>query len=161
MKSGKKTTQHSAIARRDNHRAPEIRVLHEAKSTAYPAGRMLIASPLALQDIITSVPRGRILTLTALRLALARRYKADYTCAITTGIFLRIAADAAEEDRANGATDVMPWWRVVRDDGALFEKLPGGAAGQARLLGHEGASIELKRGVPSRVSAVDGLAFLP
>ena len=161
MKSGKRPIARGAIAKRDNHRAPEIRVLHEAKSTAYPAGRMLIASPLALQEIITAVPRGRILTLTALRHALARRYNADYTCPITTGILLRIAADAAEEDRANGTTDVMPWWRAVRDDGALFEKLPGGAAGQARLLGHEGATIELKRGVPSRVSAVEGLALLP
>ena len=123
-----KSAMRGAIAKRDNHRAPHVKVLVEAKSAAFPAGRMLIPSPLALQDIVATVPPGRVITVSALRKALARRFRADYTCPVTAGIVLRIGADAAEEDRANGAADVMPWWRVVRDDGSLFEKFPGGAA---------------------------------
>jgi 6-O-methylguanine DNA methyltransferase, DNA binding domain len=161
VKAGTKPRARSAIAKRDGHRAPEVKVLHEAKSTAFPAGRMLIASPLALQDVIATVPTGRVMTVSVLRQTLARKFDADYACPVTTGIFLRITADAAEEERTNGASDIMPWWRVVRDDGSLFEKLPGGAARQAKLLANEGAAIERVRGVPGRVASVERLAFVP
>jgi 6-O-methylguanine DNA methyltransferase, DNA binding domain len=132
----------SATAKRDGHRAPYMKVLTEAKSTAFPAGRMLIPSPLAVQHVVQQVP-------------------ADYTCPITTGIFLRIVADAAEEERSAGADNHVPWWRVVRDDGALMEKLPGGRARQAKALATEGVTIEMQRGVPTRVANVDDVAWVP
>jgi alkylated DNA nucleotide flippase Atl1 len=128
----------SAVDKRDGAREPYVKVLAEAKSTAFPAGKMLIASPLAVQRIVDTIPSGRVMTFSALRAALATQYGADYTCPITTGIFFRIVADAAEEERMLGAATVVPWWRVVRDDGSLFEKLPGGAARQAKALRAEG-----------------------
>lgn len=156
-----KSTRRAAIAKRDDTREPQIKVLHAPKSPAFPAGRMLIASPLTLRAIISNVPRGYVLKFSALREALARQFDTDYTCPVTTGIFLRIAADAAEEDRADGADDVMPWWRMVRDDGSLFEKLPGGLARQAALLSLEGVTIHIERGVPRRVDSVAAIAYTP
>ena len=97
----------------------------------------------------------------ALRNALARQFNADYTCPVTTGVCLRTIADAAEEERANSAVDVMPWWRMVRDDGSFFEKLPGGVARQAALLAQEGATIRFERGVPPRVQFVAAIAHSP
>ena len=38
----------AAMAKRDGARAPETTVLYALKSPAFPAGRMLIASPLTL-----------------------------------------------------------------------------------------------------------------
>ena len=134
--------------------APHEKVLVEAKSAAFPAGRILIPSPLALQDVVATVSPGRVITVSALREALARSFGADYTCPVTTGIVLRIGADAAEEDRGNGATDVMPWWRVVRDDGSLFEKFPGGAARHAARLAQEGVAIHREGGIPRRVADI-------
>ena len=156
-----KSTRRNAIAKRDGARPPEIKVLYALKSAAFPAGRMLIASPLTLHAIISNVPRGHVLRFSALRDALARQFEADYTCPVTTGIFLRIVADAAEEERANGAVDVMPWWRMVRDDGSLLQKLPGGVARQAALLSLEGVTIRFERGVPRRVDSVAAIAHTP
>ena len=87
---------------------------------------MLIPRPLDVDAFLRKVPRGRIVTMTAMRERLARAAGADTTCAMVAGMFVRIVAEAAAEDVRAGKSHVTPWWRVVRDDGSLFEKLPGG-----------------------------------
>jgi hypothetical protein len=121
---------------------PIVKTLTSPKGSNYPAGRMLIASPTVIAAVLQHVPRGRVLTSSALRAALAQAYDADYTCPMTTGIFLRMAAESAD---VAGAGDAVPWWRVVRDDGGLNDKLPGGAAGQARRLAREGVAVSSAR----------------
>jgi alkylated DNA nucleotide flippase Atl1 len=61
---------------------------------------------------------------------------------MVAGMFVRIVAEAAEEDLRAGKARVTPWWRVVRDDGSLFEKLPGRPVGQAERLEAEGHEIQ-------------------
>jgi alkylated DNA nucleotide flippase Atl1 len=161
MPAARRSRTRSAIEKRDQCNAPEVKLLTHAKSAAFPAGRMLIASPLAIQEIVAKVPEGQVLRFGTLRSALAKRYGADYTCPITTGIFLRIAADAAEEERVDGNTRAMPWWRVVRDDGKLFEKLPGGVAGHAKALAREGIEVTRVKGVPKSVPDVASVAWTP
>lgn len=99
---------------------------------------LLIPRPLDLEARVRRVRKGRILRLGALRADLARGTAADLACPLTTGIFLRVVAEAAEEDRRAGKQRITPYWRVVRDDGSLFEKFPGGIAAQARRLRAEG-----------------------
>lgn len=72
----------------------------------------------------------------------ARRFGADYTCPITTGIFLRIVAEAALEEARDRE---VPVWRVVAENGALLDTLPGGAARQAERLQDEGVGVERRR----------------
>jgi alkylated DNA nucleotide flippase Atl1 len=151
----------TARDKRDNTPAPHVVVLTAPKGAAFPAGRMLIASPLEIQRIVLQIPAGRVLTTGDLRAALAARFEADYTCPVTTGIFLRIAADAAQEERELGAAEGMPWWRVVRDDGALNDKLPGGVARQAEHLRAEGVEVQQVRGVPKRVADVAAVRWTP
>lgn len=115
-----------------------VEILTEDKSKAYPAGRMLIPTPKAVDAIVSTIPKGELLTTDRLRKILAAQNNADYTCPLTTGIFLRIAAEYAEEQLAGGAKNVSPYWRVIRDDGSLIDKLPGGVEHQAELLGNEG-----------------------
>ena len=135
---------------------PHIVTLHEPKGNAYPPGRMLVASPAALGDIVQHIPRGRVLRLGDLRAALATAYGADYTCAMTTGMFLRMLAEDAERSCAG---DHMPWWRVVRNDGALLDKLPGGATGQQQRLERDGIVVPPSK--TKRVPAVAERAWMP
>ncbi len=101
-------------------------------------GKMLIPSPLDIDALIRTVRRGRLVTQSQIRENLARAYKADKACPIATGIFVRIAAEAAEEDLRLGKKRVTPYWRVIRDDGSLNEKLKR----QAARLREEGFVIQ-------------------
>ena len=135
---------------------PHIVTLLEPKGNAYPPGRMLVASPDAIGDIVQHIPRGRVLRLGDLRAALATAHGADYTCAMTTGMFLRMLAEDAERSCAG---DHLPWWRVVRNDGALLDKLPGGAAGQQQRLERDGIVVPPSK--TKRVPAVAERAWMP
>ncbi len=132
----------TAVAKRDTAAAPNVKTLAESKGSNYPPGRMLVASPLAVQDELAKVPTGRVITAPQLRARLARRFGADYTCPITTGIFLRIVAEAALEEARGGD---VPVWRVVAENGAMLEKLPGGPERQAERLQAEGVPVVRRR----------------
>jgi len=108
----------------------------------YGSGTMLIAHPLEVDALIRKVPRGKLVTVAQLRKRLARTHRADTTCPLTTGIFVRIVAEVAEEDRRAGKRRVTPYWRVVRDDGTLNEKFPGGVKQQTRRLRAEGFLLD-------------------
>jgi len=105
-------------------------------------GRMLIPKPLDVDALVRRVQRGKLATVDQIRERLARDFGADLTCPLTTGIFLRIAAEAAEEDASQGETNITPYWRVIKGDGSLNEKLPGGVEAQAERLRNEGHAIE-------------------
>jgi alkylated DNA nucleotide flippase Atl1 len=105
-------------------------------------GTMLIPNPLDVDALIRKVPRGRVVTQAQLREQLARAAGADVACPITTGIFVRVVAEAAAEQLSAGKSRVTPYWRVVREDGRLLEKLPGGPARQAERLAAEGHAID-------------------
>jgi len=116
-------------------------------------GRMLIPSPLDVDALVRRVQRGKLASVDQIRERLARDFEADLTCPLTTGIFLRIAAEAAVEDASRGERDITPYWRVIKGDGSLNEKLPGGVETQAQRLRNEGHVIEPGRGKkPPRVA---------
>lgn len=122
----------------------------ERKVVDDPKGRglMLIPRPLDLDALIREVPAGRLVTVDQLRERLAQKFGADFTCPLVTGIFLRIVAEAAEEELREGKelSQVTPWWRVVKRDGALNPKFPGGTARQGELLAAEGHELETAKG---------------
>lgn len=113
-------------------------------------GTLLIPKGTDVEAAMRQVKRGQVVTQGQIRAKLAREAGADFACPITTGIFVRIAAEAAAEDERAGKQRITPYWRVVRDDGSLIEKLPGGADGQARRLIDEGH--RMVRGKKIRVS---------
>jgi hypothetical protein len=115
-------------------------------------GKMLIPKPLDIDALIHRVPKGKLATVIQIRDKLARDAQANCCCPLTTGIFLRIVAEVAEEDLRSGKKEVTPYWRVVRADGSLNERFPGGVQAQANRLEEEGHIIDLKRGrKPPRV----------
>src|ERR1044071_6664533 len=60
-------------------------------------GEMLLPTPMLVAAEIATIPRGSLRTLSELRLQLARRFHADLTCPLMTGIFYNLIAGAAEE----------------------------------------------------------------
>jgi hypothetical protein len=104
-------------------------------------GTMLIATPLHIQKLMQKPRKGKLLTINQIRERLAKDFGTTTTCPLTTGIFARIVAEAANEDLASGKSRVTPFWRLIRDDGSLMEKFPGGASEQAKMLRKEGHTI--------------------
>jgi hypothetical protein len=109
-------------------------------------GKLLIPRPLDVDALVRHVPSGKLVTVEQIRERLAREHNADLTCPLCTGMFLRLAAEAAEEDRSRGEEKITPYWRVVKAGGGLNEKLPGGVEAQAARLTAEGHSIEPGKG---------------
>src|SRR5688572_16286629 len=104
-------------------------------------GTLLIPTPLDVDAAVREIPRGTLISMSRLRQTLAQSHGATTACPLCTGIFLRIAAEAAEEDLTSGKKTITPWWRVVDDNGALKPKLPGGGKLQAKRLRREGHRI--------------------
>lgn len=130
----------SWAAKRDRPMTPEVK-------DDPRGGTLLIPTPLLVEAEVRTVPRGRVITLDEIRDRLARRFGADRTCPLCTGIFLNIVAGAAEEESGDPRT-MAPYWRVVRDHGGLLEKLPLGFERQAELLAIEGVEVERRWKVP-------------
>jgi len=118
------------------------------KMAHFGKGTMLIPTPKLVDAVIRKVPRGKIITVGTIRKKLAAEHGADVTCPLTTGIFIRIAAEAAEEARAQGVKRITPYWRVVRDNGELNPKFPGGLGRQTRYLSAEGFAFVRDRKQP-------------
>lgn len=108
--------------------------------------KVLIPKPLDVDSIIRKIPKGKLVTVSQIIEKLAKDTHADKTCAKVTGIFIRIAAEVAEEDLREGKKRVTPYWRVVKTDGSLNPKFPGGVEAQSEHLKEEGYIIELGKG---------------
>ena len=86
------------------------------------------------------VPKGKLITLNEICKKLAQKYQTKYCCTLTTGIFIMIAANAAEETKSN-----VPYWRTIKNNHELNEKYPYGTERQKELLEKEGHTI-IKKG---------------
>ncbi|MFH1010509.1 MAG: MGMT family protein [bacterium] len=126
----------------EKEQQPRIVEVPPKMQKAWGTGKMLIATPLLVDAEVRKVKKGRLTTTTQIMASLAKHFKTDSTCPMTTGIFLRIVAEAAEEDRANGKKRIAPYWRVLKSDGSLNEKYPGGVQAQAAKLKAEGHALE-------------------
>ena len=109
-------------------------------------GTMLIPRPRDVDALMRKVRKGKLVTPSVLRARLAKTAGADMACPLTTGIFINIAANAAEEDRRAGKKRITPYWRTIKDDGKLNDKFPGGAKAQAAKLRAEGFHITPGKG---------------
>ena len=86
---------------------------------------MHIASPGAIANYCARVPAGETRTIERMRHELARAAGAQATCPVTTAIYLRIVAEAALMDMAEGkaVAEVVPFWRVVAPDSKVAGRL--------------------------------------
>lgn len=128
----------------DRKGLPRVEKITEKMSKRWGSGTVVIPSPLEVNEIMKSVPEGKLITINEIRALLVKKHKATIGCPMTTGIFAWIAANAAEEQRQKGIEDVTPYWRTLKNGGVLNEKYPGGVEKQKRLLEKEGHRIVQK-----------------
>jgi hypothetical protein len=110
-----------------------------------PAGaKMLIATPKIIDEYVCQIPKGKSGSLATLRKDLAIEYGAEYTCPVTSGIFLRIVSEAAHEQLEQGAppSKVTPFWRVVDGNSALNKILSFGTEFLIKHRKKEGLSLK-------------------
>jgi hypothetical protein len=128
----------------DDKGLPKVCDVRPGKGIRAGAGRMVIAAPREVDDLMRQVPKGRIVTINELRAALAKKHKADFACPITTGIFSWISANAAAEGEAEGKKRITPYWRTLKAGGEVNPKYPGGTDALAKRLRAEGHKITTK-----------------
>ena len=130
----------------DSKDLPRVVEITGKMSTRWGTGTVCIPAPIEVDEIMKKVPRGKLITVNQIRETVARKHEATIGCPITTGIFIGIAARAAEEAAAEGKTDITPYWRTLKSKGELNEKYPGGVATQATHLEEEGHTIQPGKG---------------
>ncbi len=102
---------------------------------------MVVPAPIEVDEIMKKIPKGKLITINEIRKILAKKHNATIACPLTTGIFVRIAAEAAVEAEQEGEKNITPYWRTLKAGGVLNEKYPGGIEKQKKLLEDEGHKI--------------------
>lgn len=106
---------------------------------------VVLAQGKEVDEIMKKVPKGKIITIKEICKKLAEKHKVDFCCTLTTGIFIMVSANAAEEEKIKGEKNITPYWRTLKMGGVLNEKFPGGAEKQKKILEDEGHKI-IKKG---------------
>jgi alkylated DNA nucleotide flippase Atl1 len=129
-----------------------VRLKGKAKRRWY-VKTLAIASPREIFSFIQKVPAGKVATIADLQAAVAKKHGAEMGYPLTTGIFTWIAAHASEELEAKRPGSGARYWRILKSDGSLNPKFPGGIGRQAKRLAKEG--VTEKQGVRTRVAGLD------
>ena len=122
----------------ENPNLPKVVDIPAKMQKRLGVGTLLIPSPRDVETVIRGIPQGEVMTVGRIRERLAAQYATTSACPLVTGMFVRISAEAAEEEALAGKTGMTPYWRVVKDDGSVNPKFPGGVERQARRLRAEG-----------------------
>jgi hypothetical protein len=102
-----------------------------------PAGAsMLISSPGEIANYLARIPPGETRTLDRMRNEMARKAEAQAMCPVTTAIYLKVVAEVALADLAEGTPldQVIPFWRVVTPDSKVAGRLSCGPDHVAHLI---------------------------
>lgn len=118
------------IERLERERPLQVKTLEKAFSDIPKGATMLIVTPRMVDEVLRAVPRGRSIDVREIRGMLAQAYQVDHACPVTTGIALRVVAEAACSRMAAGTevSAITPFWRAVDPDGKLAGKLSCGRA---------------------------------
>lgn len=100
-------------------------VLHTDFAGVKAGTTMLIAAPDVIAAWVAAIPSGETRTIARLRNELARAHGAQATCPVTTALYLRVVAQVALADLAQGArlADVVPFWRVIDPGSPIARRL--------------------------------------
>lgn len=117
----KKTAREKLVAKKEIKKV----VMDKAWGGIPVGGTMLVATPLMVDAYIREIPHGETNTIPEMRDALAAQQGCAGTCPMSTSIFVRMVAEAALEDLANGKTvsEVSPFWRMITSLDKMAGKL--------------------------------------
>jgi len=111
------------------------------KMGAEVGDRVILVNPSEIVEAMKNVPRGKVITIVEICRKIAKKHRVKACCSLTTGIFIMIAANAAEEAMKEGRNLNIPYWRTLEAGGFLNEKYPGGAENHKKLLEDEGFKV--------------------
>ena len=129
---------------KDSKDLPKVEKITDKMSKRWGTGTVVIPAPMEVDEVMRRVPEGKIITINEIRATLARKHKATIGCPITTGIFAWVAANAAEEQKQKGKSNITPYWRTLKTGGTINPKYPGGVEAQKKLLEKEGHKVVQK-----------------
>ncbi len=93
---------------------PKVEPIEGKMTKRLGVGSMVIPAPTEVDELMHTVEKGKLITTDIIREKLAKKHGATVTCPLTTGIFTKIAAFAAEENIIGCKTDVTPYWRTLK-----------------------------------------------
>ena len=128
----------------DSKDLPKVEQIPEKMAHKWGVGTLVVPAPTEVNDIMKSVPEGKLITINKIRERLAQKHQATIGCPLTTGIFAWIAAHAANEAELDGESRTTPYWRTLKSGGVINEKYPGGIDKQKILLELEGHTVVQK-----------------
>ena len=143
----------------DGHKyPPKVETLDKPWAGLQKGQTIGIATPKHMSAYFQKIPRGETRTIEDLRASIAKQLKADAACPMTTGIFCRIAAEAALEEIAEGAkpAEVAPFWRLIDPKSPLAKKLSCGPDFIREMRQLEGVSStenDAKKKKPTQAAA--------
>ena len=107
---------------------PEVKRIDKAFADIPEHASMLIATPGIVDAYLRHIPKGQSTSLQQMRKDLAAEYHAEYTCPVTSGIFLRIVAENAYEEYTKGKplSKITPFWRMIDSRSPAAKKLSFG-----------------------------------
>jgi hypothetical protein len=107
---------------------PQIIKIHKDFWGYKKGDAMHISTPQIIENYIKQIAKGKAIDTVTMRNDLAIENNAVFTCPLTTGIFLRIVAEAANEQIEQGIPlkNITPFWRVVEPNSPLAKKLTFG-----------------------------------
>lgn len=122
---------------------PEVKTLDKPYAGQPAGAKMLISTPREIEEYIRHIPEGRSVDPVSIRRDLAATHHADFTCPLTTGIFLRILAEYNYEKLANGSktAEFAPFWRVIDPIMPLAQKLSFGKEFMLKMRAAEGILV--------------------
>lgn len=105
---------------------PEVKRTDKKFADIPEGAKMLIATPKIVDEYISMIPKGKTADIKTMRSDLAAEYHAEYTCPVTSGIFLRIVAEKAYEEYQLGKKKITPFWRMIDPKSPASKKLTFG-----------------------------------
>lgn len=136
------TKQKDWVAKLHNNKdLPKVVKITGMMTKRWGTGTVVIAAPIEYDQMMKKVPKGKLMTVNEIRVKLAKKHQATICCPLTAGIFINIAARAAEQEREEGKKKITPYWRILKSRGELNPKFPGGEENQKKLLEKEGHKV--------------------
>jgi hypothetical protein len=141
LKSKKKSWREKLA---DSKGHPTVAEIDCTKTKNWGEGTFVIPAPSEVDTAMKKVRRGKLTTIDAIRVALAKKHGTTIACPLTTGIFAWIAAHAANESECEGRSRITPYWRTLKAGGELNPKYPGGIKNLRARLAAEGHRVVRK-----------------
>jgi hypothetical protein len=116
------------------------------------AGKMLLPGPVTVAAAIGKIPAHKLITTNLICQKLAQQFNVRGTCPVTT----QKALQAVAHDPGNE----VAYWRVIKADGGLMARFPGGADGQAEHLRKEGFTVDRRGKAPKVTNFRESLVSL-